>query len=213
MQLSKNNSINSYLSPKKLKSDKNIRDKDICEDPLPSFIKLNQDNIYSEIAKNKFKKNIIYVINAFKYPDILKDLKKIKDESESFFIIFSQEEIKENNKNEKNNIRNICFNNLDFIDRLIINQDKKIENDKKNFAKLLIEKKIHLTQEEFSETQKLIEDESEKDEMYYLILYLFHCVNSGLILFEFNRLFPDDEELKKVKKIRDFFVEKKIIKN
>ena len=212
LQLSKNNSINSSLSPKKLKSDKNIRDKDICEDPLPSFTKLNQDNIYSEIAKNKFKKNIIYVINAFKYPDILKDLKKIKDESEAFFIIFSQEEIKENNKNEKNNIRNICFNNLDFIDRLIINQDKKIENDKENFAKLLIEKKIHITEEEFIETQKLIEDESEKDEMYYLILYLFHCVNSGLILFEFNRLFPDDEELKKAENIMDFFVEKKIIK-
>ena len=179
---------------------------------MPSFFILNQDNINSELTMSKFKKNTIYIINAFKFPEWLKHIAKIKEESQGHFIIFGQNEIKENNKEEKiNKIRNICFNKLDYIDRIIINQNKKIVSSIEDFAKLLKEKKVYITDKEIVEIKKFIEEKSENDEMYYSILYLFSCVNSGLILFEFERLFPDNQELEEAKKIRDKYVEKKII--
>ena len=178
--------------------------------PFPSFIVLDKDSINSDITMLQSKPNEFYIINDFKYPELTKKIISLKDMLDTSFIIFSSEEITE--KNENDVIHNIFFNTLDEFDRMILYQNKKIEYCKKeDFDELLKEKRIHITDEEIIEITDLIGKNCEKDEMYFLILYLFECVNSGLFGFEFERLFPDNKELKHALDIRGFYEEKNVI--
>ena len=208
-QLSKANSNKSLeLEPNSQKSAKLLHYDPNYIRPLPSFIILEKEISNSDISKFQVKQNEIYIINDFKNQGWIKKILAIKDKLETSFIIFSLEEIKEKEK-ENEVINNICFNTLDEFDRMILYQNKKIENKKDDFEELLKDKRLHITDEEIIETQKLIEDESEKDEMYFLILYLFECVNSGLFKFEFERLFPD--KLQCAQESRDFYEDKNVV--
>ena len=174
----------------------------------PSFIILNQENFNSNIAYEKSLNNIIYIINGLKFPEWQRKINSIKNNSNIFIIIFGQNEIK---KKEEDKIRNIVFNTLDDLDIYIKKQIHKIDNSKKDFEELLKEKMYYLDEKELNEIKNLIKKESKNSNMYHLILYLFNCANSGLFEFEFKGLFPDKEELKEAEKIRDIYIDKKII--
>ena len=188
---------------------------------FPSLILLDQDNLSLNLTNsNKHRKDIIYIINALKISEWNKKLEIIKEWSQNSqvpFIIFSSNNIKEEEKeedfdlDENQDIENISLNILDDIDRMIINQVYKIENTKKDFEDLIKEKNLYIGEEEILEIKNLFNENKKDLEIYYLILYLFSLANSGLFEFEFQSLFPDNNELKEAKIIRDLFKEKRII--
>ena len=170
---------------------------------------LNKNSLSSNTINESFIKYPVFIINVLKSPEWKKTLKKIANLSDISAIIFSQNEIKD--KEISNKVTHIAVNNLDNYDKYIKNQIYKININKiDDFEDLLREKVIYLESKEIKEIQKLINEKSKESEMYHLILYLFNCVNSGLLLFEFDRLFSE-EEFNEAKSVRDLYIEKKII--
>ncbi len=178
----------------------------------------NINNLGSISSKKSDNNNKIYIINAFKFDDWnsyewIKKLRTKIDVSNVYIIIFDtnkiNEKIEENNHIEK--IDYIAFDPLDKYDWMVKNQIYKIQNNKDDFENLSIEKGRNLTNEDISEIRDYIKENNIDSEMYYLILYLFNCPNSGLFAFEFDELFPDEIELKEARKIRDEYVNKKIL--
>jgi len=185
--------------------------------PFPNIIIINQESINTILNDNKYSNNIIYIINSFKFTDwnFAEFIKKIKtklDLMKSYFIIFSSSKIKyEENKNIK--IRNFSFNILDILDLMVKNQYAKIEKEnEKDFEDLLIENTRDMEENEFNKIIENINSYSKTSGMCYILLYLFKCVYSrGLFLFEFENLFINNNLLKEAEKIRDIFVDKKIL--
>ena len=216
-----NSSMNLDLDPSQQKSAKQLYFDTNLSRPIPSFILLDQDNLSLNLTNsNKHRKDTIYIINALKISEWNKKIEFIKDYSQTSsvpFIIFSSSEILDKKDDEDfelegiKGIENIPMNILDDVDRMIINQIYKIEFMKKDFEELIKEKNMNIREEEIAEIKSLFHEKNKDLEMHYLILYLFSCANSGLFQFEFNSLFPDNNELKEAKNIRDLFSEKRII--
>ena len=178
----------------------------------------NINNLGSIFSKKSDNNNKIYIINAFKFDDWnsyewIKKLRTKIDVSKVYIIIFDtnkiNEKIEEYNHVEK--IDYIAFDPLDKYDWMVKNQIYKIENNKEDFENLSIEKGRNLTNEDINEIMDYIKESNIESEMYYLVLYLFNCANSGLFAFEFEELFQDKMELEEARKIRDIYVEKKIL--
>ena len=178
----------------------------------------NINNLGSIFSKKSDNNNRIYIINALKFNDWnsyewIKKLRTKIDISKTYIIIFDtnkiNEKIEEDNHIEK--IDYIAFDPLDKYDCMVKNQIYKIENSKENFDKLSIEKGRNLTKEDKDKIMDFIKEKNEESEMYYLILYLFNCANSGLFAFEFEDIFPNEIELKEAQQIRDLYVDKKLI--
>ena len=178
----------------------------------------NINNLGSIFSKKSDNNNRIYIINALKFNDWnsyewIKKLRTKIDISKTYIIIFDtnkiNEKIEEDNHIEK--IDYIAFDPLDKYDWMVKNQIYKIENSKDDFEKLSIEKGRNLAKEDKDKIMDFIKENNEESEMYYLILYLFNCANSGLFAFEFEDLFPNKIELKEAQKIRDLYVEKKLL--
>ena len=199
--------INLDLEPNFQNSAKQLHIRENFIKPLPYFSILSQDSFHSSFIK-EHQNNNIYIINALKISDLENKLKVFKDNTQANIIIFSTKKIVNIGNNK---ITNISFNILDDFDIKIKNQMYKIEHDKASFEELLKEKVLYLEEKELNEIKDLIEERSKKNEMYKLILYLFNCTNSGLFKFEFEGLFSNQEELNSAIKIRDEYIEKKII--
>ena len=207
--------VNSQNSAKQLRIDFNNSIK-----PLLNIIKFDDIKNLGNIFTKRFDNtNKIYIINALKFNDWnsyewIKKLRTKLDLSKMHIIIFDSnkinEKIEEDNHIEK--INYIDFDLLDKYDWMVKNQTHKIEDNKENFENKLIEKGRYLTKEDINEIMNfIIIKKKEESEMYYLILYLFNCTKSGLFAFEFENLFPDKKELNEAVKIRDLYVNKKIL--
>ena len=176
----------------------------------------NINNLASIYNKKSDNNNKIYIINALKFNDWnsyewIKKLRTKIDVSKIYLIIFDTNKINENieEDNHIEKIDYISFDPLDKYDWMVKNQIYKIENNKDDFENLLKEKGRNLTNEDKNEIMDYIKENNVDSEMFYLVLYLFNCANSGLFAFEFEDLFPD--ELEEAKKIRDIYVYKKIL--
>ena len=176
----------------------------------------NINNLASIYNKKSDNNNKIYIINALKFNDWnsyewIKKLRTKIDVSKIYLIIFDTNKINENieEDNHIEKIDYISFDPLDKYDWMVKNQIYKIENNKDDFENLSKEKGRNLTNEDKNEIMDYIKENNVDSEMFYLVLYLFNCANSGLFAFEFEDLFPD--ELEEAKKIRDIYVYKKIL--
>ena len=176
----------------------------------------NINNLASIYSKKSDNNNKIYIINALKFNDWnsyewIKKLRTKIDVSKIYLIIFDTNKINENieEDNHIEKIDYISFDPLDKYDWMVKNQIYKIENNKDDFENLSKEKGRNLTNEDKNEIMDYIKENNVDSEMFYLVLYLFNCANSGLFAFEFEDLFPD--ELEEAKKIRDIYVDKKIL--
>ena len=207
-----NSDINNQISAKQLHRNLNYFN------PSHNIIIINQENINTILDDYKFDEHIIYIVNAFKFTDwnFIEFIKKIKaklDLIKSYFIIFSSNEIRcEDNKNIK--IRNFTFNILDILDLMVKYQYTKIEkNNEEDFIELLKESNIYAEEKEINEITEYINSYSKKSGMSYILLYLFFCVYPrGLLIFEFQNLFSDNDLLfKEAKDVIDIFVDKKIL--
>ena len=176
----------------------------------------NINNLASIYNKKSDNNNKIYIINALKFNDWnsyewIKKLRTKTDVSKIYLIIFDTNKINENieEDNHIEKIDYISFDPLDKYDWMVKNQIYKIENNKDDFENLSKEKGRNLTNEDKNEIMDYIKENNVDSEMFYLVLYLFNCANSGLFAFEFEDLFPD--ELEEAKKIRDIYLDKKIL--
>ena len=172
----------------------------------PSYKVLSQENYDLDINSNQ-----IYIINALKFTNWKKFIDSNNDFSKAIIIIFNLTKIKNENfvyfKEEQ--IRDTPLNSLDDNDNKVENQIHKIEKNSKEDYELLFKKKQqNLEKEELEKISDFVYDKKNSLK-FFEILYLFNCVNSGLFLFEFENLFVSDKE---AEKIRDLYVEKKILK-
>ena len=174
------------------------------------FIIISKEEDFNFDDNFIFDKTKILIINAFiveNWEEILQK-KKLKKMPE-LIIIFSVNKIKKDLFFcKKEDIANIPFNKLNDYDYKVENQIHKISNYENDFNKAIEEKIIYLEEKEIEEIQNYIKNQEDKN-IFYEILFLFHCICGCLYNIELYEIIIETEQNKKIIK---YFMKRKIIK-
>ena len=173
------------------------------------YFKNDKENNISIINDINNCKNKVYFINGYKLKNI--DLIKIFEQKELFqsqIILFTENKFEKDSIKNTNNIEisYLSFESLKKNDYEIKLQNQKISSNKYDFDKNIknklyesnyIEKENNL-EDNLSESSKINKDNN-KNFLYYEILFLFNCSNSGHFGMEMQALFPNNlEEIKSI---------------